>query len=791
MTRMKSFQLILTRLAMVGASLFLVGAPVLAAGPSGDLSEPTAPAGDERASYTFLRTLEGTATVAPAGQGVGDELELNQPLLTGDQVRVGPRSRLELALSDHNRLHLDADTSVVLERIAFSGDSEERITVLRLEEGELLIEVVEEALGDELPRVITPNATVYFQEPGQYRIEAGIESGDESEPGGWTRVVTRSGFAEIVTDRGSSIVRADEAILAQGDRWVRLELGAADAPDALERWSSALADRALRAARSSRYVEPELAYAAAPLDDAGDWVEVESVRYWRPHVAVDWRPYWQGRWAWTPSGYTWVSYEPWGWVPYHYGRWCSLPGYGWAWRPGAVYSPAWVYWNWNSGWAGWVPIGYYTQFYNPWYRDSFRFGVYGWAGGGWGIYSDWNFAPVHCFRDRNFRGHLRTGNDRRHESRLPEPPRGLLTTDTRDFRPDRIDRTEDILHQIRTRNLPPAGGDLPDVTDFVGRKGKLPDDVVRAVIVRDGRTDAKERGRIRDIPDVSGVPGTRKIAEPPAWQQRDKSGDAKRIHLTGEKEPPVRATGRTRKDDVPPSSGLVTDKPRLASPRGLPPVKSRGSDGTVQSPRSPKAVAPQGPATKVYQPGPPSTSGRDQQRWKEKSAESAPVQRVVGSVRRPAPGAEPRTQPNAPTTSDKERASKGYPGYSTPGISTPQRQAPPSNPGSVAPGNRYQRRPDAPPSGYQKPAQRAPSSPPQTPRMSPSPPRPAPSRSSPQVQASPRSPSTVQRAQPTQRAQPPAKSPSTASGSKSTSRSGKSSPPPPPPPKKKEGGGSH
>ncbi len=784
MTKMQSFPLILTRLALAGATLLSAGATVLAAGLDGDSSEATAPAGDDRASYTFLRTLEGTATVASAGQGVGEELELNQPLLTGDQVRVGRRSRLELALSDHNRLHLDAGTSLVLERMAFSGDSEERITVLRLEEGELLFEVDEEALGDELPRLITPNATVYFQEPGQYRVEAGIDE----DSGGWTRVVTRRGFAELVTDRGSSIVRADEALLAEGDRWARLTASAAEPLDALERWSGALAEQAVRAARSSRYVEPELAYAAAPLDDAGDWIEVERVRYWRPHVAVDWRPYWQGRWAWTPSGYTWVSYEPWGWVPYHYGRWCSLPGFGWAWRPGAIYSPAWVYWNWNSGWAGWVPIGYYTEFYNPWHHGGFRFGVYGWAGGGWGFYSNWNFAPVHCFRDRNFRGHLRTGDDRRHESGQTEPPRGLLTTDTRDFRPDRIDRTEDILHQIRKRNPSPTGGDLPDVTDFVGRRGKLPDDVVRAVIVKDGRTGERKQRLIRDVPEVSAVPtapGTRKIAEAPAWQQRAKSGDDQRIRLTGEKEPPVRAVGRPRKDDRPPSSGLVTDQPRPASPRGLPPDKARGSAGTGASPGSPKAAAPRVPATKATAPGTPTTSGGDQQRWKDKSPESAPVQRVVGSVRRPAPVVVPRTPDAAPAAKDRERASNGNPGYST-----PRPQAPISSPRAVAPGKRYQQTPETPPPVYRKPVASSPSSPSQTPKMGSSTPRSTPPRSSPQVQTPTRSPSTVQRAQPTQRAQPPAKNSSTASGSKSTSRSGKSSPPPPPPPKK-EGDGSH
>ena len=321
-------QPISSRLARTLGTAFLLAVPGLASGPlagpagpapgapmaAGENAEATAPIADERASYSFLRTLEGDATVAAAGQGVGEALEVNQPLLTGDQVRVGPDSRLELALSDRNRLRLGAETGLVLERLAFSGDREERITVLRLEGGELLLEVSEEALGDELPRIITANATVYIQQPGEYRVESGVEDDGQA----WTRVVTRRGYAEIVTDRGSSVVREAEAILALGDRSPRLELAAADAPDELERWGAELSGRVLAGSRSAAYVEPHLAYDAAPLDEAGDWVEYESVRYWRPYVSAGWRPYWQGRWSWTPSGYTWVSNEPWGWVPYHY-----------------------------------------------------------------------------------------------------------------------------------------------------------------------------------------------------------------------------------------------------------------------------------------------------------------------------------------------------------------------------------------------------------------------------------------------------------------------------------------
>jgi hypothetical protein len=84
---------------------------------------------------------------------------------------------------------------------------------------------------------------------------------------------------------------------------------------------------------------------------------------WRPSVATDWRPYVDGYWRWSPAGLTWVSYEPWGWLPYHYGSWEWDAELGWYWRPGAYYSPAWVYWNYTSSWVGWCPIGYYGEYY--------------------------------------------------------------------------------------------------------------------------------------------------------------------------------------------------------------------------------------------------------------------------------------------------------------------------------------------------------------------------------------------------------------------------------------------
>jgi hypothetical protein len=880
------------RWALAGALLFAV--PVLASGQSGepypDSTAPsadadvTAPITDERASYSYLRTLEGSATVAAAGQGIGEALETNQPLLTGDRVRVDTSSRLELALSDRNRLFLAADSDLVLERLAFSGDRQERVTVLRLTGGELLLAVADEALGDELPRVLTANATVYIHEPGEYRVETGFGS----DGAGWTRVVTRRGYAEVVTDRGSSVLRTDESIVALGDREASLEISAADAPDALERWSGVVTGRTERASRSARYVEPHLADDAAPLDESGDWIEVENVSYWRPYVSDGWRPYWQGRWSWTPSGYTWISYEPWGWVPYHYGRWCSLPGYGWAWRPGALYSPAWVYWNWTSGYAGWVPIGYYSHFYNPWYSGGFRYGVYGWAGGGWGLYSDWNFAPVHCFRDRRFRGHMRRGRDMERESGHHEPPRGLLTTDTRDFRPehlDRTDRTEDLLHRIGRRHQPRTGGDLPDMTDFVGRKGKLPTEVAKVVVPPAGR----ERGVIRDIDRVA------KVAETPTWKQKeiaanDDKTDRRPGTGAGVKEPPVygaAGTGKGGRENPGATSGLVLDKGRGRAPeeagRSKTAVDSRGTvakgsagdrgasgggvqagapgragatdkgavsgnEGALGRSETPRATT-KAPTGKWEEPSDPGRSkgsapaADDRQLWKSRGGESAPVQRVVGSVRRPSPGGEPGAKDPAGSGGGRDAAqatpgtvgsTKGTPsnrgssGYATPGgpVREPAYRSPStgkdpaSGNGSTksSPTQSYGGTGSSPryaPEG--KPSQRAPSGAQGTktyepsvrsqpaPRSQPTTAYPPAVRSQP-TQGSRDYPPAVKsqpspgnhggaKSQPATRSQPsgrgsssapPSGRSSSASGSKGSSSSGKNSPPPP---EKKDDGG--
>ncbi|HYU34505.1 MAG TPA: DUF6600 domain-containing protein [Thermoanaerobaculia bacterium] len=440
--------------------------------------------------YGYLRAVEGSATLMQAGSGTRTPAELNQPVLPGDRLLVPARSRVEIVLADRNLLRIDGGSEVVLERLAASPDSQDRGTVLRLIEGNVLLTVLRESLGDELPRIDTPNATIYVQDYGVFRVSADQEAS--------TELIVRNGRAEVRSDRDTESVQADEQAFVDGDS--RIEVESAGSYDSLEHWADRLDEDGRVDDRSSEYLDEDIRYAAAPLSRNGSWIDYQGSHYWRPRVAASWRPYQNGRWAYTPSGYNWVSYDPWGYVPHHYGSWDYIPAYGWVWLPGRVYSPAWVYWYWGPSYTGWCPVGYYTRYYGSRWGGGFGFhvGVYGWAGGDWGLFGNWTFISSSYwhgyrdgFRDGRFDGWHDRWNVQRHavpfdQLRRHGPlDRGLVTTDTRPLNPDVL---RDPRHAVEVLSRDPsarriasrANGELPNVNDFIARR-ELPATLRRTV----------------------------------------------------------------------------------------------------------------------------------------------------------------------------------------------------------------------------------------------------------------------------------------------------------------------
>lgn len=597
----------------------------------------------DNGSYGYIRTLEGPATLMQRS-GDRDAAEINQPLLAGDHLIVPARSRAEIVLADRNIVRIDGGTELQLERLAGSPDTNDLATVLRLAEGNLQLVVVQDSLGENLPRIDTQSATIYVKYYGNYRITADRD--------GWSEVVVRRGKAEVVTDRGSAEVRADERAVIDA-QYASVNVQPASGYDTLERWAQHL-DSDFNSGTS--YVDDNLRYAAAPLNQYGSWISYNNQRYWRPHVDAGWRPYWHGRWQYTPAGLTWVAYEPWGWVPYHYGTWDYLPAYGWAWQPGYVWAPAWVYWYWGPTYTSWCPVGYYTHYYGSHYGGhGFRWGVYGWAGGHWDNHWDrWNWI-------RN--DHIGRHDQDRHavpidelRGRMREVPRGVITTDTQGLTPDTWrdhGRVERVLGE--KPNRPNRGHELPDVTSFIDRKPDLPPTVVRTV------ADEKPLRPVDGTPLRPSTMGRRPAAPGEAGSgrvaviDRDKptQGEEKprpRIRITDE-QPGAREVGGTTRETGRigrPAPGSDGGAPRPeANGRTDPSDRTGPSDSRGRTVRSAGGDRPEGrpseekPSRRVTPDEPPSTRGAERPSSSTTSG-SEPEERRT--VRRPDPADDDRRQ---------------------------------------------------------------------------------------------------------------------------------------------------
>ncbi|MGB5479343.1 MAG: FecR family protein, partial [Thermoanaerobaculia bacterium] len=529
------------------------------------LTSTTSWAAQDQASYGFVRIIEGRADLMQASSSTEVELVTNYPLMVGDEIRVPYGSRVETLLPDGTYLRLDGDSELSFERLAQSADSEDQLSVLRLLQGETQLVLPSDTPSSEAFRVDTLNASIYLQIRGTYRIRT---NGTD-----WSEIVVREGFAEVVTEQGSSIVRSGEQSIVEGATSPLVRVERAGARDELERWGDDLLAQVDPS--DSRYVDPGLAYASAPLADSGHWVSVGGRSAWRPYVAAGWRPYHAGWWVHSPSGLTWVSTEPWGWVTYHYGGWDLAPGWGWVWYPGPVYTPASVFWYWGPTHVGWVPRPYYTHYYWPSYRSSwgfgYRSGVFGWAGGRPHHWAHWNFC-----QHRHFGRHLgphaahhgsyhRSGTQLSNMGSLQEIPRGVIATDTRALTPDLWNQPTAAMSALTASRVDANGnrvsGELPDVTPWVARSRQLPPQVEQAVMPR------LRGGSVSTSPSRA-ESNSRTARQATTGSARDRGSEGRQVIRGGVSAPRAStslSTSTARPTPTPRSAGSVNVTPTAGS----------------------------------------------------------------------------------------------------------------------------------------------------------------------------------------------------------------------------------
>jgi hypothetical protein len=334
-------------------------------GPNGEAaprSEGPAP------DVARISLIHGDVSTQRGDTGDWAVTSINAPLVRGDQVATGDKSRTEIQLDYANILRLAAQSQVKIADLTRT-----RIQV-QVAQGYANYTMFKGGEAD--VEIDTPNVAVRPLKHGRYRVQ--VNSGSETD------VIVRDGEAEITTPQGSTRVKEGEMISIRGTDQPEYRVSNAPGKDDWDRWNKDR-DNTIKDAqswgRTNRYYT-----GANDLDGYGRWVYVPGYgNVWQPYQQGGWAPYQTGRWVWEPYyGWTWVSYEPWGWAPYHYGRWFYY-GSNWCWWPGPVrigyrplWSPAFVFFvgfghraGFGFGSIGWFPVGPHDPFY-PWYGRGFN-----------------------------------------------------------------------------------------------------------------------------------------------------------------------------------------------------------------------------------------------------------------------------------------------------------------------------------------------------------------------------------------------------------------------------------
>jgi hypothetical protein len=334
---------------------------------------PTSDVTPARVSY-----LNGEVSFWRPGGQEWTPAKVNMPLAPGDIIYTGQGGNVEIQLGPRAFLRAAEGTNVGLD------NQEPDFVQFRVTAGHAVLDLRELAAGQTV-ELDTPHGAFTVERTGYYHAEVTEASTTFDTHRGGNATLTPAGGA-------ATAVGANQQVIITGTDPPRVEMAAAPALSAWDRWNYQRTDYLLQPA-STRYIPPAV-YGGEALNQYGSWRTVETYgSVWVPGgVGPAWVPYSTGRWIWDPRfGWTWLDDAPWGWAPYHYGRWVFLGNY-WAWAPGPVvvrpaYAPALVVFL-GGGVAVtvgrplfWAPLGWGEPVIPWWGRPGFV-GVPWW--GGWG-----------------------------------------------------------------------------------------------------------------------------------------------------------------------------------------------------------------------------------------------------------------------------------------------------------------------------------------------------------------------------------------------------------------------
>src|SRR3990172_6270963 len=172
------------------------------------------------APISFVR---GDVSMQRGDSGDDSAVELNTPLVAGDKVFTGSRSRAEVQLDWANMLRLDENAQADIATL------DSRRIQVQLAQGLALFSVLKGSETD--VEIDTPNVSIHPRREGRYRIEV-LPSGD-------TLVTVQEGEADISTPDGSTILKKSQLITVRGvGNDAQFQTARADSTDEFDRWNN-------------------------------------------------------------------------------------------------------------------------------------------------------------------------------------------------------------------------------------------------------------------------------------------------------------------------------------------------------------------------------------------------------------------------------------------------------------------------------------------------------------------------------------------------------------------------
>jgi len=242
----------------------------------------------------------------------------DRPLEPGDRLSTGSDGRAELAFGTADT-RLDQDTELTLVHLSATA------VRMQLNGGSASLHL-RELLENETFEIVTPNATLAFQQPGEYRVDVAAD--------GATEFTVRTGAADVATAGGLVRVADGQRVRLEG-RDAVVSLAAPQPADAFDDW---VLERELQLAQAEPPAreQPDGYYEDEALDRYGEWYEEPSYgRVWMPSYAYGgYDPFRYGYWERVGFGWSWYDSMPWSAHTFHQGRWAYLDHLNrWCWVP--------------------------------------------------------------------------------------------------------------------------------------------------------------------------------------------------------------------------------------------------------------------------------------------------------------------------------------------------------------------------------------------------------------------------------------------------------------------------